>query len=367
MEEAPQLLDSEKVWDAGDTGVGERVKVPVTIVTGFLGSGKTTLIMRILNDQTHGKRIAVILNEFGESAGIDKSLTRGENGELFEEWLELKNGCLCCSIKDNGVKAIENLMKQRGKFDYILLETTGLADPAPIANIFWMDEDLESDVKLDGIITVVDAKHILQQLSEKKEDGSINEATRQIALADRILVNKTDLVSQEHLEVVSQSIRNINGTALIQITTRSQASLDWILDIQSLDNVDRIEVLRKAGLVSDDHLPEHIDKSVTTVVVTMHGQFDRQKLDEWLRSLLWESTIPGSTTPSETLSILRLKAVVDVRGEDSKVVVQGVQELYELHEGVKWAASEARESRFVFIGRGLNEKLLNDSLLGIRN
>ncbi|XKL64572.1 hypothetical protein PGB90_004658 [Kerria lacca] len=132
--------------------------IPVTIITGYLGAGKTTLLNYILKEQ-HNKRVAVILNEFGEGSALEKSIAVSKDGDLFEEWLELRNGCLCCSMKDNGVKAIESLMKRKGKFDYILLETTGLADPGPIANMFWIDKELESDVYLDGIVTIVDSKY----------------------------------------------------------------------------------------------------------------------------------------------------------------------------------------------------------------
>jgi len=171
------MSDDSSDEDMPDLVAAEIVKVPVTVITGFLGSGKTTLLNYILTEQ-HGKKIAVILNEFGEGDSIEKSMSVGQEGELFEEWLELRNGCLCCSVKDNGVKAIENLMQKRGKFDYILLETTGLADPGPIASIFWLDEELCSGVYLDGIVVVVDSKFCKQHLYEVKEDGSINESQR---------------------------------------------------------------------------------------------------------------------------------------------------------------------------------------------
>ncbi|KAJ9593492.1 hypothetical protein L9F63_014945, partial [Diploptera punctata] len=184
--------------------------VPVTIITGYLGAGKTTLLNYILTEQ-HNKKIAVILNEFGEGSAMERSVAIGQAGELYEEWLELRNGCLCCSVKDNGVKAIENLMTKRGKFDYILLETTGLADPGPIASIFWLDKELGSDLFLDGIVTVIDSKHGLTQLRTKPastegETPTLIEAVRQVALADLVIVNKVDLVESEQLEELKVEI-----------------------------------------------------------------------------------------------------------------------------------------------------------------
>merc|ERR1719510_1504285 len=162
-EECPDLVPSE----AANTGEKSSAKVPVTIITGQLGSGKTTLLTYILTEQ-HNKKIAVILNEFGTESADEKSMSVGSGGELYSEWLELRNGCLCCSVKDNGVKAIENLMEKRGKFDYILLETTGFADPAPVAGMFWLDEELGADVYLDGVVTVIDSKHCLHQMREER-------------------------------------------------------------------------------------------------------------------------------------------------------------------------------------------------------
>merc|ERR1719348_1040585 len=182
-------------------------KVPVTIITGQLGSGKTTLLTYILNVQ-HGKRIAVILNEFGVGSAEEQSLAVGENGETYSEWLELRNGCLCCSVKDNGVKAIEMLMEKKGKFDYILLETTGIADPGPVASIFWLDEELGSDLYLDGIVTLVDAVYCQAQINESRPDGAVNETLQQIATADVIIMNKLDLVTIAELEAVETTIKS---------------------------------------------------------------------------------------------------------------------------------------------------------------
>lgn len=181
-EDCPDLVPIDAVGSE-ETESSPGGKIPVTIITGYLGAGKTTLLNYILTEQ-HNKRIAVILNEFGEGSALEKSLAISQGGELYEEWLELRNGCLCCSVKfvssyrDSGVKAIENLMQRRGKFDYILLETTGLADPGAVASMFWVDSELGSDIYLDGIVSVVDAKHGLQHLTEEKPEGLVNEACR---------------------------------------------------------------------------------------------------------------------------------------------------------------------------------------------
>merc|ERR1712168_258583 len=196
-DDAPDLvpLPASKDFSPSNTNVTkiQGDKIPVTVITGYLGAGKSTLLNYILTEE-HQKRIAVIVNEFGEGSAMEQVMSIGEEGALYEEWLELRNGCLCCSVKDNGVKAIENLMEKKGKFDYILLETTGLADPGPIASIFWLDEELGSDIYLDGIVTVTDAKYGLDQLNdpklvdniEEENETPVNTAKKQIALADLI-------------------------------------------------------------------------------------------------------------------------------------------------------------------------------------
>ncbi|XP_063453937.1 zinc-regulated GTPase metalloprotein activator 1A-like isoform X8 [Pan paniscus] len=206
-EDCPELVPIETTQSEEEEKSGLGAKIPVTIITGYLGAGKTTLLNYILTEQ-HSKRVAVILNEFGEGSALEKSLAVSQGGELYEEWLELRNGCLCCSVKDNGLRAIENLMQKKGKFDYILLETTGLADPGAVASMFWVDAELGSDIYLDGIITIVDSKYGLKHLTEEKPDGLINEATRQVALADIILINKTDLVPEEDVKKLRTTIRD---------------------------------------------------------------------------------------------------------------------------------------------------------------
>ncbi|KAJ3022786.1 COBW domain-containing protein 1 [Thoreauomyces humboldtii] len=329
-------------------------KVPVTIVTGHLGSGKTTLITRLLNDPTHRKRIAVILNEFGESSGIDKSLTMNQDGEMAEEWLELENGCLCCSIKDAGVKAVENLMKKKGKFDYIVLETTGLADPGPIASMFWLDDELQSEIYLDGIVTVVDAKFGLQQLEEKRDDGTVNEAVRQIALADRIILNKTDIVPESHLALLETQIRIINSSAPLVPAVRSNVPIETLLDLHCFDNMsaDPLFLPTSSEPLTTNEPPtksKHLDDSVRTVAFVCPGEVDLARLDGWLQAMLWESSV--GTRHVAGMEVLRFKALVSVPENDSKHVVQAVRELYDTQQGAKWGTGEERLNKVVVIGR----------------
>ncbi|KAI9354562.1 CobW/HypB/UreG, nucleotide-binding domain-containing protein [Zopfochytrium polystomum] len=356
--------------------------VPVTIVTGFLGSGKTTLVTRLLTEN-HGKRIAVILNEFGDSSGIDKSLTVSAGGETAEEWLELNNGCLCCETKEAGVKAIENLMKKRGKFDYILLETTGLADPGPIASMFWLDEAIQSDIYLDGVVTLVDAKYALKQLNETKPDGSLNEAVRQMALADRIVLNKTDLVDAAHLAELESAVRAINAFAPLQRTSHSNVPIDFLLDIHAFDEWTRDRFLPAPPTTgadtcnespsstacsdpSHDHAYDHahshqdrvssvhkIDESVRTVMLPVLSPVNKKSFEAWLQSILWEKSVPSpaGSEPTASIEVLRLKALVECDGR--RTVVQGVQELYDFHEAGPWAESEGK---LVLIGCKLHSR-----------
>ncbi|KAK7476074.1 hypothetical protein BaRGS_00015896 [Batillaria attramentaria] len=334
-------------------------KVPITIITGFLGAGKTTLLNYVLTEQ-HGKKIAVILNEFGEGDSVEKSMSIGQEGALYEEWLELRNGCLCCSVKDNGVKAIENLMSKKGKFDYILLETTGLADPGPIASIFWLDEELCSDIYLDGIVVMVDAKYCKKHLHEAKEDGSINEAQRQIALADVIIINKTDLVSPDELESLQQEIRSVNSFARLHQTTQAKVDLNFILDINAYGGhgpTSMEDLFGQRGFsTSDVHT---IDKSVTTTTVDLDGDMDRSRLDDFLQRLLWDKNL---TDPNNSvMEVLRLKGVVAVMGEERRMIIQAVHELYDVQYTTPWN-DEQRKSTVVFIGRNLDRSSLQKSL-----
>ncbi|XP_074789279.1 zinc-regulated GTPase metalloprotein activator 1A-like isoform X4 [Athene noctua] len=331
-EDCPELVPIEAVG-AEKAEPGPSRKIPVTIITGYLGAGKTTLLNYILTEQ-HNKRIAVILNEFGEGSALEKSLSISQGGELYEEWLELRNGCLCCSVKDSGVKAIENLMQRRGKFDYILLETTGLADPGAVASMFWVDSELGSDIYLDGIVSVVDAKHGLQHLTEEKPEGLVNEASRQVALADLIIINKTDLVSGEELHKVRTSVRSINGLVKIVETQRSRVDLSSVLDLHAFDSLSGISLQKKLELVKTTHA--HLDKN-----------------------LLWEKNVKDKT--GCTMDVIRLKGLVSIQGKSHQVIVQGVHELYDLEEtAVAWKENEKRTNRLVLIGRNLDKETIKE-------
>ncbi|XP_069043393.1 zinc-regulated GTPase metalloprotein activator 1 isoform X3 [Lepisosteus oculatus] len=306
----------------------QAAQIPVTIITGYLGAGKTTLLNYILTEQ-HNKRIAVILNEFGEGSALEKSLAVSQAGELYEEWLELRNGCLCCSVKDNGLKAIENLMEKKGKFDYILLETTGLADPGAVASMFWVDAELGSDIYLDGIVTVIDAKYAMQHLTEEKPEGQINEAARQIALADLAIINKTDLVGEEELCRLREVVRSTNGLVRIIETQKSRVDLSSVLDLHSFDSKAGASLQEK--LLHIQTTQPHLDKSIVTVTFEVPGCISEERLN------------------------------VFIQNKPQKVILQSVHELYDLEETPQiWDSEEPRISRLVFIGKNLDKGILEE-------
>ncbi|AWP07285.1 putative COBW domain-containing protein 3 isoform 2 [Scophthalmus maximus] len=333
-------------------------QIPVTIITGYLGAGKTTLLNYILTEQ-HNKRIAVILNEFGEGSALEKSLAVSQAGELYEEWLELRNGCLCCSVKDNGLKAIENLMEKKGKFDYILLETTGLADPGAVASMFWVDAELGSDIYLDGIVTVIDAKFGLQQLTEDKSEGLVNEAVRQIALADLTIINKTDLVDEEELNHVRDTVRSINGLVKILESQRSRVDLSEVLDLHSFDSKDGANLAEKLQLVKPTK--PHLDKSILTATFEVAGDLSENALNLFIQDLLWEKMFKNKE--GQPMTVIRLKGIVSFAGNAHQVMLQGVHELYELNETPQLWEENLRINRLVFIGRNLDKDVLREQFI----
>ncbi|GAW20171.1 hypothetical protein ANO14919_096680 [Xylariales sp. No.14919] len=348
------------------------VKVPITIVTGYLGAGKTTLLNYILTAR-HGKKIAVIMNEFGDSLDIEKSLTVNKGGEQVEEWLEVGNGCICCSVKDSGVNAIESLMEKKGAFDYILLETTGLADPGNLAPLFWVDEGLGSTIYLDGIVTLVDAKNILRNLEDQsgKVDGHgdhdshgplMTTAHVQISHADVVVINKADLVTAEELENVKVRIRAINGLAKIHVTEQSKVpQLEGVLlDLHAYDQVEILDATEKGH--------SHLDPTISTASFGIPLLTTSQLLgvDAWLRSVLWEREVPGVTTREAQIEIHRLKARLVF--EDGTIkIVQGVREIFEI---IDWDMSipnidaTSQIGKIVLIGRNIHDVDFEQSFLG---
>ena len=311
-------------------------RLPVTVITGYLGSGKTTLINYILT-ANHGKRIAVIENEFGE-IGIDDALVINAEEEIFE----MNNGCICCTVRGDLIRILGNLMKRKDKFDYILVETTGLADPAPVAQTFLVDDEIRSQLKLDAIVTVADAKFLIQHLDDEKEVGVENEAVEQIAFADRVLLNKIDLVSDEERKEVIRRIRLINANAEIIPTTMSQVDLDQVLGVGAFD-LSRVLEMEPEFLLDTEH--QH-DLSITSVGIDCEGKVSVQKINEWLGWLLGE----------RGTDIFRMKGILNMWDDDRRFVFQGVHMLFDGTPGKPWGDGEERRNRMVFIGRNLDRQ-----------
>jgi G3E family GTPase len=350
-------------------------KIPVTVLTGYLGAGKTTLLNRILTED-HGKKYAVIVNEFGE-IGIDNDLIVGADEEVFE----MNNGCVCCTVRGDLIRVVQGLMKRKGRFDAIIIETTGLADPGPVAQTFFVDDDVKAKAKLDSVTTVVDAKHILLRLSDSKV------VREQIAFADQIVLNKADLVSAQDLQMIEARLRRMNPLAPIHRATRSDVPLDAILGRHGFD-LERIvqlepEFLNPAhgeeGHVHDEHCghdhhghdhhdhdghdhhghdhhhaDEHgntaarHDDDIKGISLRLDKPVDGAAITKWLNELLAE----------QGPDILRAKGIIDVKGEDKRLVFQAVHMILEGDLQRAWRKDEERYSRMVFIGRNLDEAKL---------
>jgi len=342
----------------------ERDQIPVTVLTGYLGAGKTTLLNRILTEN-HGQRYAVIVNEFGE-IGIDNDLLVESDEEIFE----MNNGCICCTVRGDLIRTVQNLMKRRGAFDAIIVETTGVADPAPVAQTFFMDDDVRKAAKLDAVVAVVDARHVLQRLEDTAE------AEDQIAFADVILLNKTDLVSAEDLSAVEARIRSINPYALVHHTERCAIDLNAVLDRGAFD-LDRILSLDPHFLEHGHHAHEctpdcdhdhdhhhdhgghghhhhdHGDSdphSVKSISLTA-GDLDPQMFLPWINQV----------TQVQGPNILRLKGILAFKDDPQRYVLQGVHMIVEGDHQRDWKEGEERTSRLVFIGRDLNWDVLKQS------
>jgi G3E family GTPase len=331
-------------------------RTPVTVLTGYLGAGKTTLLNRILTED-HGKRYAVIVNEFGE-IGIDNDLIVGADEEVFE----MNNGCVCCTVRGDLIRVLQGLAKRKGGFDAIVIETTGLADPGPVAQTFFVDEDVKARTVLDSVTTVVDAKHVLARLDDSRE------AREQIAFADQIVLNKTDLVSEDELARVEARIRRLNPLAPIHRAERSNVPLSAILGRGGFD-LDRILDLEpeflnpphgEAGHVHDedcehdhdhaghDHYDHQHDDDIKGVALTFDAPLNADAVSRWLSELL----------AAQGPDILRAKGILSISREDRRLVFQAVHMILEGDLQRPWRADETRTSRMVFIGRNLDEAKL---------
>ncbi|XP_042501958.1 COBW domain-containing protein 1 isoform X1 [Macadamia integrifolia] len=351
--------------ESSETSENRRINtegsVGVTIITGYLGSGKSTLVNFILNAQ-HGKKIAVILNEFGEEIGVERAMINdGEGGALVEEWVELANGCICCTVKHSLVQALEQLVQRKDRLDHILLETTGLANPAPLASILWLDDQLESAVKLDSIITVVDAKNLRLQLSKHSGSSSFPEAFLQIAFADVVILNKVDLVSPEDskltsadvLEELEKEIHEINSLANIIRSVRCQVDLSKILDCGAYDamHVTHLEALLKESQ-SMSTVNVH-NSGVRTLCISDQHKVNLDKFRVWLEEILWEK--------SYNMDVYRCKGVLSVQNSDQLHILQAVREIYEIVPARRWQEGESQMTKIVFIGQNLDEGILRDT------
>ncbi|KAL9272435.1 Zinc-regulated GTPase metalloprotein activator 1-like protein [Drosera capensis] len=358
---------------------GERVdtRVAATIITGFLGSGKTTLLNHILTAQ-HGKRIAVIENEltgfsalqFGE-VDIDSSLVASHSSSS-DDIVMVNNGCLCCTVRGDLIKLLLELVKKkRDKFDHIVIETTGLAKPSPVIETFWSDELVSRHVKLDGVVTLVDSKHAMQHLNEVKPRFVVNEAVEQVAYADRIIINKIDLVTETDLELLTRRIKQINGMARIKQAKYGAIDMDFVLGIGGYD-LDRIESEVQSNNASkshdhhdhvhcaeDEHCKAHHldhvhDSAVSSVSIVSEGTLDLDEVDDWLERLIEEK---GD-------DLYRFKGILSVSGVEERYVLQGVHSTLDGCPGKPWGADEKRISKLVFIGRHLDETALKKGFKG---
>ncbi|HVW55971.1 MAG TPA: GTP-binding protein [Rhizobiaceae bacterium] len=341
-----------------------QTQIPVTVLTGYLGSGKTTLLNRILSE-SHGKRYAVIVNEFGE-IGIDNDLIVESDEEIYE----MNNGCVCCTVRGDLIRVVEGLMRRPGRFDAIVVETTGLADPVPVAQTFFMDDDVRAKTSLDAVVALVDAKHLPLRLKDSRE------AEDQIAFADVVLLNKTDLVNEEELRQVEATVRKINPSAQIYHTQRAGIDLSKVLDRGAFDLARALEN-DPHFLDADEHDHDHHDHDghdhhhhdhdhhhhhhdgeispihdVTVQSVSLRGsELDPKKFFPWIQKV----------TQLEGPNILRLKGILAFKDDPERYVVQGVHMIIEGDHQRAWKKGEKHESRLVFIGRELDGERLKKS------
>lgn len=310
--------------------------IPATVITGYLGSGKTTLLNRILTAD-HGKRIAVIVNEFGE-VGIDGDLLMHSD----EEIVELNNGCICCNVRGDLIRIIENLLRRATPIDHLIIETTGLADPGPIIQSFFIDELLVSNFNLGSIVTLVDALHI---------DLHINapEASEQIAFADLVIVNKSDLVNQSELSSLCKKLRSMNSVATIVETTHAQLDINSVLCMNNFD-LANVLAIEPNLLEEDEH--EH-DSDVTSVSLSFKGVLNGELFNRWIYKF----------TQEHGINIFRCKGILNFDDASRRFVFQGVHMTLDGRPGKPWGPAERRINQLVFIGRNLDGESIKEQVM----
>jgi G3E family GTPase len=313
--------------------------IPVTVLTGYLGAGKTTLLNRILTEN-HGKRYAVIVNEFGE-VGIDNELVAHSDEEIFE----MNNGCICCTVRGDLIRMVGGLIRRKGNLDAVLIETTGLADPAPVIQTFFLDQETKDRTVLDAVVTIVDARHFEDQLGQSKE------AREQVVFADAIILNKTDLVDQTGLDLALESIRRLNPRAEVIPSTRCDVPLDKVLGRRSFDLMKLLDI--EPDLL-DEGAHKHSHDEVQSVSMVSDKPVDFEKFKAWI----------GTYLNDHGQHVYRCKGILNMPGERQRLVFQGVHMLVEMGFGHPWKEDETRQSKVVFIGRNLDRLALQIAFRG---